>query len=120
MQFEPEAIRFNVAAMSTVGGSPFLMEMAAPDLEGTFRLASGVNSAYGTVRVPLDASERVLLRQIIESASRRAAQLEGTLTNRVGEARLGMGGRPSKQTPADKRLKENRGKPMPPQKPKPR
>jgi hypothetical protein len=29
-----------------------------------------------------------------------------------------MGGKPSRQTPADKRLKENRGKPTPPAMPK--
>lgn len=72
MQFDPEAIVFHIAMVSAIGGGTFGMETASPELQGSFRAAGG---AHGTVSIPLDSDERLFLKEIVVSASRRAVAL---------------------------------------------
>lgn len=75
IHFEARSIEFHFTSVSQFGSRrTFPIEVAPPELEGTFRTDEG---AYGTVAVPLTDDERATIQAVVASASQRALALAG-------------------------------------------
>lgn len=79
VHFEATNIRISTCSRRAIGSTTVYVDLGPAELEGNIRSDDG---SHGTVSVPLDADERAFLKEIIESASKRALSLVVEVTGR--------------------------------------